>query len=162
MRKEQSSSSYRKRLMTRRYGMRPISRYCEKPNVNMKRSSRKNAVVFPFEQPTMTEDRLHLPAPRHPEWAKASMASDATFLAVEPLRPNATRTEPAAICPQDPRGFPLSEPEKESHAQGMTDEELARHVESNLRPVGESLRNNIAYIREARERFAHPGRRVPV
>ena len=28
--------------------------------------------------------------------------------------------------------------------------------------MGETLRNNIAYIREARERFADPGRRVPV
>lgn len=44
----------------------------------------------------------------------------------------------------------------------MTDDELARHVESKLRPVGESLWNNLAYIREAHERFAHPGRRVPV
>jgi hypothetical protein len=56
----------------------------------------------------------------------------------------------------------LSESEKERHAEGMTDEELARHVQSKLRPVGESLRNNLAYIREARDRFAHPGRRVPI
>jgi len=28
--------------------------------------------------------------------------------------------------------------------------------------VGESLRSNVPYIREAHERFAHPGRRVPV
>jgi hypothetical protein len=56
----------------------------------------------------------------------------------------------------------MSESEKKRHAEGMTDEELARHVESRLRPLGESLRNNIAYIREAHDRFAHPGRRVPI
>jgi hypothetical protein len=56
----------------------------------------------------------------------------------------------------------LIESEKERHAEGMSDEELVLHVESKLRPLGESLLSNLAYIREARERFAHPGRRVPV
>jgi hypothetical protein len=90
------------------------------------------------------------------------MASITTFSPVETLRLNATRVEPLAMCPQVAGEFPLSESETEKHAESMTDEELALHVESKLRPVGESLRNNIAYIREARERFAHPGRRVPV
>jgi hypothetical protein len=124
--------------------------------------ARERAGARPAEEPTMTGDGPRLLLPRDPEPAKASMACDATFSVAEPLRSDATRVEPAALCPQDPRGFPLSEPEKERHAEGMTDEELAHHVESKLRPVGESLRNNIAYIREARERFAHPGRRVPV
>jgi hypothetical protein len=43
----------------------------------------------------------------------------------------------------------LSETEKQKHAEGMTDEELVHHVESRLRPVGESLRNLIPYIQEA-------------
>ena len=90
------------------------------------------------------------------------MASVTTFPAVEPLRPIATRVEPPDSCPQLSPAFCLTEFDKEKHAESMTDLELARHVESRLRPVGESLRNNIAYIREARERFAHPGRRVPV
>jgi hypothetical protein len=107
--------------------------------------------VPPFEQPTMPEDRLHLLAPGHPEGARVSV----------PLRSDDTR-EPPALCPQTLRGTPVYESEKERHAAGMSDEELALHVESKLRPVGESLRHNIAYIREARERFAHPGRRVPV
>jgi hypothetical protein len=81
---------------------------------------------------------------------------------LEPFCSDATPAEPAAMCPEVSPVFSLSESEKERHAEGMTDEELARHVESKLRPVGESLRNNIPYIREARERFAQPGRRVPV
>jgi hypothetical protein len=44
----------------------------------------------------------------------------------------------------------------------MTDEELVRHLESKVRPVGEILRHIIPYLREARSRYAHPGRRVPV
>jgi hypothetical protein len=44
----------------------------------------------------------------------------------------------------------------------MTDEELVRHVESRLRPVGKELRSIIPYIQEAHARYAHPGRRVPV
>jgi hypothetical protein len=115
---------------------------------------RERGGVLPFEQATTPKDRLHLAAPQHPEWARASMATVTTF--------PATRVEPAAICPPVPSAFPLSESEKVKHAESMTDEELARHVESKLRPVSESLRSNIAYIREARERFAHPGRRVPV
>jgi hypothetical protein len=90
------------------------------------------------------------------------MGAATTFSPVEPLRPDVTQAEPAALCPQLSPVFCLSDSEKEKHAKGMTDEELARHVESKLCPLGESLRYNVAYIREARERFAHPGRRVPI
>jgi hypothetical protein len=90
------------------------------------------------------------------------MASATTFAAVESLRPSATRVEPAALCPEVPRSFPLSESEKEKHAEGMTDEELVFRVQSKLRPIGEELRSLVPYLREARARFAHPGRRVPV
>jgi hypothetical protein len=75
---------------------------------------------------------------------------------------DATRVEPAVLCPQVARGLPFTESEKQRHAECMTDKELARHVEGRLSPLRETLRSNIAYIREARQRFAHPGRRVPV
>jgi hypothetical protein len=107
--------------------------------------------VPPCEQPTIPEDRPQPPAPGHPEWARVSV----------PLRSDLAG-EPPALCPQTLPGTLFGESEKQRHAAGMSDEELALHVESELRPLGESLRHNIAYIREARERFAHPGRRVPV
>jgi len=44
----------------------------------------------------------------------------------------------------------------------MTDCELVVFIESKLVPVGETLKKNIAYLREARNRFAQPGRRVPI
>jgi hypothetical protein len=50
----------------------------------------------------------------------------------------------------------LTEIGREEHA------ELVAHVEDKLRPVGESLVHLIPYLQEARARYAHPGRRVPV
>jgi hypothetical protein len=44
----------------------------------------------------------------------------------------------------------------------MTDQELVQHVQNTLRPLGQTLLTNLAYIREARNRFAQPGRRVPI
>ena len=90
------------------------------------------------------------------------MASATTSPALESLDNNVTPVPPPALGPPTSPGIVLSEAEKEKHAESMTDEELAGYVESKLRPVGETLRRNIAYIREARDRFAHPGRRVPV
>jgi hypothetical protein len=88
----------------------------------------------------------------------------ATVIALPTIEPliDAMRVEPMAPSPEVSQTFPLSELEKQKHAEAMTDEELTSHVESKLRPLGETLRHNIAYIREARERFSHPGRRVPV
>src|SRR5271157_1736094 len=51
--------------------------------------------------------------------------------------------------------------DKQAHAESMTDQELVEHLQNKLRPVGQTLLTNIAYIREARNRFAQPGRRVP-
>ena len=118
--------------------------------------------VPPLEQPTTPEDGPHLLPPRHPVRSTASMAGDNPPTTVEPLPASATRLELAAPCPEVSQKLPLSESEKVKHAEGMTDTELTYHVESKLRPVGESLRSTIPYIREAHERFAHPGRRVPV
>jgi len=44
----------------------------------------------------------------------------------------------------------------------MTDQELVQHVQNTLRPLGQTLLINLAYLREARNRFAQPGRRVPI
>ena len=58
---------------------------------------------------------------------------------VEPLHPDATRIEPAAPCPQVPRGFPLSESEKQNHAESMTDGEFTNSQKPSReedRPVG--------------------------
>jgi hypothetical protein len=71
-------------------------------------------------------------------------------------------TQPPDSCPAISIDNGSSESEKQKHAESMTDEELVRHVESRLRPVGRSLRNLIPYIQEAHARYAHPGRRVPV
>ena len=56
----------------------------------------------------------------------------------------------------------MSESQKAKPAIAMTDAELVCHLERKLKPVGETLRSLIPYIREARERFAHPGRRIPI
>jgi hypothetical protein len=118
--------------------------------------------ILRFERPTMPENGFRLVAPCDPESTTAPIPGATTFAAQQSLNIKATEVHPTAACPHVPQGFALSESEKKRHAEGMTDEELALHVESKLRPVGETLRHNIAYIREARERFAHPGRRVPV
>jgi hypothetical protein len=52
--------------------------------------------------------------------------------------------------------------DKQAHAASMTDQELVQHVQNTLRPLGHTLLTNLAYIREARNRFAQPGRRVPI
>lgn len=69
---------------------------------------------------------------------------------------------PSDICPSISPTLPLTESAKEKRAARMIDEELVRHVEGKLRRIGESLRHLIPYLREARARYAHPGRRVPV
>jgi hypothetical protein len=90
------------------------------------------------------------------------MASVTISPTLESIDTNVTRVPPPALGPAISPGTALSEAEKEKHAESMTDEELAGYVENKLKPLGETLRRNIAYIREARDRFAHPGRRVPV
>src|ERR1700676_116205 len=60
--------------------------------------------------------------------------------------------QPSDICPSISPALPLTESAKEKRAARMTDEELVRHVEGKLRPIGESLRHLIPYLREARAR----------
>jgi hypothetical protein len=85
-----------------------------------------------------------------------------THSALESSTITATRIQPPATCPQLSPVLCLSECEKQKNAESMTDQELVRHVETSLRPVGKSLKHIIPYLEEARSRFAHPGRRVPV
>jgi hypothetical protein len=68
----------------------------------------------------------------------------------------------ADASPQVSSTFILPDFDRARHAASMTDKELVEHVQSKLRPVGQTLMSNIAYIREARNRFAQPGRRVPI
>ncbi len=70
------------------------------------------------------------------------MADTCTVAAPETSLSHTALFQPPAACPEVSPKFLLSESEKERHAEGMTDEELARHVESNLRPVGETLRSS--------------------
>jgi hypothetical protein len=56
----------------------------------------------------------------------------------------------------------LTESEKQKDAEDMTDVELVGHVENKPRPVGKELLSLIPYLREARSRYGHPGRRVPI
>jgi|ERR1017187_786320 hypothetical protein len=48
--------------------------------------------------------------------------------------------------------------DKEKHAASLNDKELIAHVRTTLH----NLRDDLPYLREARNRFAQPGRRVPV
>jgi hypothetical protein len=81
---------------------------------------------------------------------------------LEPLHGHPTPHPPSDACPHVSPALTLTESEEEKHAESMTDAELVFRVESKLRPVGEELRSLVPYLREARARFAHPGRRVPV
>jgi hypothetical protein len=89
------------------------------------------------------------------------MISEMVTPEVDPLRKSEISIQPADTSPQV--SPVLTPPEsKEVHAASMTDQELAAYVQSKLRPVGSALLGNIPYLREARQRFAQPGRRVPV
>src|SRR5208283_395674 len=81
---------------------------------------------------------------------------------MESLHTSMAVIQAADTSPQVSSTFILPEFDKKSHAEQLSDEELIEHVQSKLRPVGQTLMSNIAYIREARNRFAQPGRRVPV
>lgn len=80
---------------------------------------------------------------------------------IESLHAAAALTQPADASPQVISTFIRPEFGKAAHAASLTDQQLVEHVQSKLRPVGQTLMSNIAYIREARNRFAQPGRRVP-
>ncbi|MGA8607994.1 MAG: hypothetical protein WB616_14000 [Candidatus Sulfotelmatobacter sp.] len=81
---------------------------------------------------------------------------------MESLHAPTAATQAADASPQVSSTFILPDFDRARHAASMTDQELVEHVQSKLRPVGQTLRLNIAYIREARNRFAQPGRRVPI
>lgn len=81
---------------------------------------------------------------------------------MESLHTSLAVIQAADTSPQVSSTFILPGFDKKSHAEQLSDEELIEHVQSKLRPVGQTLMSNIAYIREARNRFAQPGRRVPV
>jgi hypothetical protein len=70
--------------------------------------------------------------------------------------------QPPDSCPQVSRAICWNESENEKCAENMTDEELVRHLESKLRPVGQTLRRLIPFVQEARARFSCAGRRVPI
>jgi hypothetical protein len=52
----------------------------------------------------------------------------------------------------------LSEEDRGQHARSLSDQELLSKVERSFR----NWRENLPYLREARDRFAKPGQRVPV
>jgi len=80
---------------------------------------------------------------------------------MESLHTAAALTQPADASPQVISTFIRPEFDKAAHAASLTDQQLVEHVQGKLRPVGQTLMSNIAYIREARNRFAQPGLRVP-
>ncbi|MDR3676934.1 MAG: site-specific DNA-methyltransferase [Acidobacteriota bacterium] len=69
------------------------------------------------------------------------------------------KSEPPDKCP---RVEAVGESEKAQHAQSMGDGELCEFITNAWSPAKKILRDNLAYIAEARKRFAQPGRRVPV
>ena len=68
----------------------------------------------------------------------------------------------ADASPQVSSTLTVPQLDKQAHAASMTDQELVQHVQNTLRPLGQTLLINLAYLREARNRFAQPGRRVPI
>jgi hypothetical protein len=89
------------------------------------------------------------------------MAETTAAPVMESLTPPAL-IQTADVRPQVSSTSLRPELDKEAHAASMTDQELVEHVQNKLRPVGQTLLINLAYIREARNRFAQPGRRVPI
>lgn len=71
----------------------------------------------------------------------------------------AEEPKPADTCPEVEIG---REVEKERHAKSMDDAQLCGFIREALAPARNALKDNLAYIAEARKRFAQPGRRVPV
>jgi hypothetical protein len=69
------------------------------------------------------------------------------------------KPEPPDKCPQVEI---IRESDKEQHARAMGDAELCEFITKALSPAKKILRDSLAYIAEARKRFAQPGRRVPV
>ena len=69
------------------------------------------------------------------------------------------KPEPPDKCPQVEI---VRESDKEQHAQAMGDAELCEFITKALSPAKKILTDSLAYIAEARKRFAQPGRRVPV
>jgi len=67
-------------------------------------------------------------------------------------------TDLATECRQVPTLEILQTGDTEKHAASLKDEELLAHVETTLH----NLRDNLPYLREARDRFAKPGRRLPL
>jgi hypothetical protein len=90
------------------------------------------------------------------------MADTTTAPEMEPLHTAAALTQPADASPQVTSTFTLPEFDTATHAARLSDQELIQHIQNKLRPVGQTLMNNIAYLREARNRFAQPGQRVPI
>ncbi len=89
------------------------------------------------------------------------MAETTAAPEMESLHTAAALTQPADASPQVTSTFTLPEFDTAAHAARLSDQELIQHIQNKLRPVGYTLLTNLAYIREARNRFAQPGRRVP-
>ena len=89
------------------------------------------------------------------------MAETTAAPEMESLHAAAALTQPADASPQVTSTFTLPEFDTAAHAARLSDQELIQHIQNKLRPVGYTLLTNLAYIREARNRFAQPGRRVP-
>src|SRR5271169_5593166 len=87
-------------------------------------------------------------------------ANQTTGLIGETGQSEPSTTEPREIISQGcvPAGEILSAEDKAQHARSLSDADLLARVEDNFR----NWRENLPYLREARDRFAQPGRRVPV
>jgi hypothetical protein len=90
------------------------------------------------------------------------MADTTATLEIESPHTPTELIQSTDASPQVTSTFILPELNQEAHAASLTDQQLIEHVQNKLRPVGQTLRLNIAYLREARNRFAQPGRRVPI
>jgi hypothetical protein len=78
--------------------------------------------------------------------------------AVAELTPESTEPREMISQGSTPTGEILTAEDKEQHAKSLSDADLLAKVQDTFR----NWRQNIPYICEARDRFAQPGRRVPV
>ena len=90
------------------------------------------------------------------------MAATTTAPEIESPHTPTDQIQPADASPQAYSIPTVPQLDKQAHAASMTDQELIQYIQKKLRPVGYTLLINLAYIREARNRFAQPGRRVPI
>jgi hypothetical protein len=104
----------------------------------------------PVPQDSLTHDG--------PEFEQSTPQTTTPQEALAELTPESTEPREMISQGSTPAGEILTAEDKEHHAKSLNDADLLAKVQDTFR----NCRQNIPYICEARDRFAQPGRRVPV